>query len=428
MEGITTTNIQNHAQPNSNHHHLTHLQQQLENEQWQHVRQTESDRRSREAIQRHLQPYIETERLRQQQQRVQQLQQQFCLQQQLLSLQQKRLTEELGWIQRHQQKQAAAIEKQRQKNAGGGRGQVKRVEVDLVAQKESNFWERKQEVSMVGQQQPLEPWELIPSTKEQVQSVEGYQQLQQLQQQQQQANHPKIQHQYHHHLTEFEQQRRQQQAELDERQRREKQELWELYKLRTQQEQETVKRRQKEQQQQHALRSDMLHQEKQSSPKTKGVYTELIKSGPPPVQESNKPRLQHIYNRPLIPAPLNWVQPTFTTDNTTNNSSQDDIEHREADDDEELEEDFSRQHYNQQQLEWRDLRRLGKVHVPLPRRKRGRKGRGDLFEDDYHAGLNKIEIHALSTAGKAAYEAQRQKRQHHEAPPPPPPPVSAMEE
>ncbi|KAG0279546.1 hypothetical protein BGZ96_001933 [Linnemannia gamsii] len=162
-----------------------------------------------------------------------------------------------------------------------------------------------------------------------------------------------------------------------------------------------------------------------------GMYSELIESGPPHGQEPNKTRHQnhYTYNRPLIPAPQNWVQSTFAT----NNGNKDDIEYRDDDGDDELDEDYLGQYYNQQapnqqQHDWRDLRRLGKVYVPLPRRKRGRKGRGDLFEDDYHAGFNKIEIQALSTVGKAAYEAQRQKRQYHEAPPPPPPPVNALED
>ncbi|KAF9104364.1 hypothetical protein BGX29_002048 [Mortierella sp. GBA35] len=61
-----------------------------------------------------------------------------------------------------------------------------------------------------------------------------------------------------------------------------------------------------------------------------------------------------------------------------------------------------------------------KAYVPPKgrgRRLRSRKGRGDLFEDDYHAGYNKDEIYVMSATRKAEYEADRQKRQHHDAPP-----------
>ncbi|KAF9079805.1 hypothetical protein BGX23_003195 [Mortierella sp. AD031] len=51
------------------------------------------------------------------------------------------------------------------------------------------------------------------------------------------------------------------------------------------------------------------------------------------------------------------------------------------------------------------------------RRMRSRKGRGDLFEFDHHAGYNKDEILAMSSARKAAYEAQRLKCQQQEVPP-----------
>ncbi|KAF9151426.1 hypothetical protein BG015_006687 [Linnemannia schmuckeri] len=178
------------------------------------------------------------------------------------------------------------------------------------------------------------------------------------------------------------------------------------------------------QQQQQAILSNILQQQSPSTERDDG-YSELIRSGPPQIQESksHKPRPQ--YNRPLIPAPQNWVQSTFDTDNNNQGGIED-----KYDDDEELEEDYhSGQQYHQQaQQDWRDLRRLNKIYVPLPRLKRGRKGRGDFFKDDYHAGYNKIEIQALSSARKAAYEAQRQNHQYHNTPQPPPPPSAPVKE
>ncbi|KAF9537089.1 hypothetical protein EC957_008872 [Mortierella hygrophila] len=313
--------IKSYKHDNTHHHHHYHTQQQQQQEQEyrKHLRQADNDHRSREAILRHLQPYIDTERLRQHQQQVRQLQQQNRLQQQLLLQQEKRLAKELEWLQKHQQKQAAG------------------ASVGLSVQ---------------------EIWDHIPSTKNHIQPNERHQRRQQPQPHQQQT---------------------QQQPEMDERQHREKQELWELYKLRRQQEQEIVKRRQQLQQQQE-LEQALL---------------------------SNK-----LLQQPSAKKDENWVQSTIDIDNKQNG-----IE--DSDDDEEVDfegEDHPGQYYNQQdQYDWRGLCRLNKVYVPLPRRKRGRKGRGDFFEDDYHAGFNKIEIHALSSAGKAAYEAQRQNRQHHDA-------------
>ncbi|KAG9069567.1 hypothetical protein KI688_010471 [Linnemannia hyalina] len=389
MEGIL---INTYKHDNIHHHHHTQQQQQQQQEQeyWKHLRQADNDHRSREAILRHLQPYIETERLRQHQRQVHQLQQQNHLQQQLLSQQEKRLAEELEWLQRHQRKQAAAIERQRQaallrggqKAQAGGEGEIQQDDRSGLVKQGALVGLSVQEL-----------WGRIPSTKNHIQPNERHQHQQQTQPHQQQT---------------------QQQTEVEKRQHREKRELWELYKLRKQQEQEIVERRQLQQQQlQQALLSNKLEQ--QPSVKKDEAYSELIKPGPSPGQESKSSKALPRYNRPLIPAPLNWVQSTIDIDNNNQNGIED------SDDDEEVGfegEDHLGQHYNQQdQYDWRGLRRLSKVYVPLPRRKRGRKGRGDFFEDDYHAGFNKIEIHTLSSAGKAAYEAQRQNRQHHDAPP-----------
>ncbi|KAG0273632.1 hypothetical protein BGZ95_010562 [Linnemannia exigua] len=49
-----------------------------------------------------------------------------------------------------------------------------------------------------------------------------------------------------------------------------------------------------------------------------------------------------------------------------------------------------------------------------PRQKKGRKGRGDLYQDDYHAGFSKSEIQAMSSERKAEYEVRKLKRQMHE--------------
>ncbi|KAF9136772.1 hypothetical protein BGX30_010877 [Mortierella sp. GBA39] len=315
----------------------------------------------------------------------------------LLSQQEKRLAEELEWLQKHQKKQAAVIERQRQAALlrGGQKAQAEGEGKGEIQQDDRS--------GLVKQGAPKglsvqELWGRIPSTKNHVQPNERHQHQQQPQPQQQQ---------------------RQPQPEVEESQHREKQGLWELYKLRKQQEQEIVERRQQlqQQQQQQQLQQAPLSNKllQQPSAKKDEVYSELIKPGPPQGQESKSNKVLPRYNRPLIPAPLNWVQSTIDIDNNKQNGIED------SDDDEEVGfegEDHRGHHYNQQaQCDWRGLRRLSKAYVPLPRRKRGRKGRGDFFEDDYHAGFNKIEIHALSSAGKAAYEAQRQNRQHHDAPP-----------
>ncbi|KAF8923987.1 hypothetical protein BGZ47_004327, partial [Haplosporangium gracile] len=58
----------------------------------------------------------------------------------------------------------------------------------------------------------------------------------------------------------------------------------------------------------------------------------------------------------------------------------------------------------------RGLRKTEKAYIPPPtgkgRRRRGRKGKGDLFEHDYHAGYSKPEILAMSSERKATFEAQ----------------------
>ncbi|OAQ32675.1 hypothetical protein K457DRAFT_1138187, partial [Linnemannia elongata AG-77] len=382
MEGILSS-THKHGGPNH------HTQQQQEQEQiyWQHLRQADNDRRSREALLRHLQPYIETERLRQQQQEVLQKQQQNRLQQQLLLQQQKRLADEFEWLQRHQQKQAAVIERQRQAALWRGGQKALVGEGEQVRQDDCS--------GLVKQGAPVglsvqELWDRIPSTKTQVQPNKRLQQQQQ----------PQPQRQYFY--SELEQQEKQQRVEAEERQRREKEELWELYRLRKQEEEENVERRKQLQQQQLPVKKDQ-------------AYSELVKPGSPQEQEPKSNKVLPRYNRPLIPAPQNWVQSTIDIDDNQQNGIED------SDDDKEVDlegEDHLGQHYNQQtQYDWRGLRKLSKVYVPLPRHKRGRKGRGDFFEDDYHAGFNKIEIQALSSTGKAAYEAQRQNRQHHNAPP-----------
>ncbi|KAF9273112.1 hypothetical protein BGZ88_004054 [Linnemannia elongata] len=290
----------------------------------------------------------------------------------LLLQQQKRLADEFEWLQRYQQKQAAVIERQRQAALWRGGQKALMEEVEEVRQDGRSGLVKQGALVGLSVQ---ELWDRIPSTKAQVQPNKRLQQQQQPQPQQP------------HFYSELKQQEKQQGAEAEERQRREKEELWELYKLRKQVEEENKNQ----------------------------AYSELVKPGPPQEQEPKSNKVLPRYNRPLIPAPQNWVQSTIDIDDNQQNGIED------SDDDKEVDlegEDHLGQHYNQQtQYDWRGLRKLNKVYVPLPRHKRGRKGRGDFFEDDYHAGFNKIEIQALSSAGKADYEAQRQNRQHHNAPP-----------
>ncbi|KAF9911526.1 hypothetical protein EC991_003329 [Linnemannia zychae] len=69
-------------------------------------------------------------------------------------------------------------------------------------------------------------------------------------------------------------------------------------------------------------------------------------------------------------------------------------------------------HQEHKQQNWRDVRRANKTPTSYtPRQKKGRKGRGDLFMDDYHAGYSKLEIHAMSNERKANFEVQRLKRE-----------------
>ncbi|KAK3824082.1 MAG: hypothetical protein J3R72DRAFT_458590, partial [Linnemannia gamsii] len=379
-----------------------------EEKYWRQLQQADNDRRSREAILRHLQPYIETERLRQQQQQVQQLQQQYRLQQQLLSQQQKRLAEELEWIRLHQQKQTAAIGRQQQQQ----QQQKKKKDVVLAENMTRvgvNVWnpqhhEGQAVLTVERHQQDTSNWFTLSKDHEQPQ--QSY--AQEDQQRQRQA--------------EVEHQLSREQAELDERQRVERDEIWQLYKLRKQQEQQLVEERQRRyllQPQQQAILSDKLQQQAceiflQYEPSSRKA-SEPMEPGPTPVQESNLHE-QQLFIQPFISSTLpSWDQ-ALNSNHIENQAADED------DDDEANEgQDHPGQHYNShqeqsQQYDWRGLRRISKIYTPIPRCKRGRKGRGDLFEDDYHAGYNKIEIQALSTAGKAAYEAQRQMRQQHDEP------------
>ncbi|KAK5821458.1 hypothetical protein F5H01DRAFT_364264 [Linnemannia elongata] len=68
---------------------------------------------------------------------------------------------------------------------------------------------------------------------------------------------------------------------------------------------------------------------------------------------------------------------------------------------------------------WRGLKKSDKAYTTSPtgngRRKRCRKGKkGDLYENDYHAGYSKPEILAMSSERKAAFEVQKLRRQRHE--------------
>ncbi|KAG0072514.1 hypothetical protein BGZ90_011890, partial [Linnemannia elongata] len=70
---------------------------------------------------------------------------------------------------------------------------------------------------------------------------------------------------------------------------------------------------------------------------------------------------------------------------------------------------------------WRGLKKSDKTYTTSPtgngRRKRCRKGKkGDLYENDYHAGYSKPEILAMSSERKAAFEVQKLRRQRHEGP------------
>ncbi|KAF9120597.1 hypothetical protein BGW39_011250 [Mortierella sp. 14UC] len=74
----------------------------------------------------------------------------------------------------------------------------------------------------------------------------------------------------------------------------------------------------------------------------------------------------------------------------------------------------SLQHHRQQQnqQDWRDVRKANKAPTSYtPRQRKGRRGRGDMYMDDYHAGYNKVEIQAMSSERKAAFEAQKLKRE-----------------
>ncbi|KAF9119652.1 hypothetical protein BGW39_000139 [Mortierella sp. 14UC] len=384
-----------------------HELKRQEDEYWQKLRQADNDRRSREATLQHLQPYIQTEQLRQQQQ-VQQLQQQYRLQQQLLSQQQKRLAEELEWLRQHQQKQAAAIERQQQQQQQKKPvvGETARLVQDDAVLSQQQLRERERQAALAIERQQQDAWNCFTLSKDHHEQTTERQQRQQ----------PDIRLEQRQRQVETEQQQRRVQAELNERQQVEREKLLQLYKLRKQQEQQVAEQRHRLQQ---ALLSSNLQQYQQQpvdesvqnerSCETDEVLSELMGSGPPCVQESNNTQQQpHVSS-----APQPWNQ-ALTTDNKT----QVDVDAKDEDD--ASEEEDHPGHYNQQaqnqQYDWRGLRRISKAYVPMPRLKRGRKGRGDLFEDDYHAGFNKMEIQALSTAGKAAYEAQRQKRQQHEEP------------
>ncbi|KAF9184189.1 hypothetical protein BGZ51_003507 [Haplosporangium sp. Z 767] len=59
--------------------------------------------------------------------------------------------------------------------------------------------------------------------------------------------------------------------------------------------------------------------------------------------------------------------------------------------------------------DWRGQRKSNRQNQPpssCGRRKRGRKGRGDLYEDDYHAGHSKGEIKAMCRERNAAFQAR----------------------
>ncbi|KAG0271902.1 hypothetical protein BGZ95_000227 [Linnemannia exigua] len=220
--------------------------------------------------------------------------------------------------------------------------------------------------------------------------------------------------------TEVEHQQSREQAELDERQRVERDEIWQLYKLRKQQEQQLVEERQwryQLQQQQQATLSDKFQQHVsetllQYEPPSRKA-PEPMEPGPSLVQESNKaPQFIQTF---VSSTPQSWSQ-ALTADHVESQVADEDEDDEASDREGHPRQYYNSQHTQSQQYDWRELRRISKVYTPMPRRKRGRKGRGDLFEDDYHAGFNKIEIQSLSTAGKAAYESQRQRRQQHDAP------------
>ncbi|KAG0370428.1 hypothetical protein BC939DRAFT_434741 [Gamsiella multidivaricata] len=65
--------------------------------------------------------------------------------------------------------------------------------------------------------------------------------------------------------------------------------------------------------------------------------------------------------------------------------------------------------------DWRKLRKASRTQqssTSVGRRKRGRKGRGDLYEDDYHAGHSKKEIQEMCQERQAVFEAQCLKASH----------------
>ena len=67
---------------------------------------------------------------------------------------------------------------------------------------------------------------------------------------------------------------------------------------------------------------------------------------------------------------------------------------------------------------WRGLKKTNKAYTPPSgngRRKRCRKGKGDLYENDYHAGYSKPEILAMSSERKATFETQKLRRRQRES-------------
>ncbi|KAG0287093.1 hypothetical protein BGZ96_008929 [Linnemannia gamsii] len=77
-------------------------------------------------------------------------------------------------------------------------------------------------------------------------------------------------------------------------------------------------------------------------------------------------------------------------------------------------------HNNSQPYTWRESRKANKAYTVSTsgnagRRKRSRKGKGDLLESDYHAGLSKPEIVAMSSERKAEFECQKLRRQRRES-------------
>ncbi|KAF9911528.1 hypothetical protein EC991_003331 [Linnemannia zychae] len=395
MEGILKTFPQDKGSP-----------KRQEEEYWQKLRKVDNDRGSREAILQHLQPYIQTEQLRQQQQQVQQIQQQYRLQQQLLYQQQKRLAEELEWLRQHQQKQAAVIERQQQQQRMQMVGEKESViQADAVWSQKQHM-ERDIQAALAAERQQQDAWNFFTMSEDyQEKTVDRHQQ------QPQTDIRPKPQ---QHRQVEIEQQQGRVQVGLDERQRIERDQLQQLYMLRKKQEQQVVEQRQR--QEQIILKNMHLQPFDHPLPHERPcqideVHSELRGSGPLCEQQPNS--AQQLEQTFVSYPPQPW---NYTLTSSTDNQAGVDAE----EEDKVSEEEFRSGYYNQQvqniQYDWRGLRRINKAFVPMPRLKRGRKGRGDLFQDDYHAGFNKTEILALSTAGKATYEAQRQKRQQYEEP------------